>query len=335
MRDPQTLQLTETGQDSATRFGRRLATVALFTFGFLFSYWYLDAYYMGDQLFYRNFYGALFGTAPQLWAALQESYLGSSEPLYRYVIGIGAFYDVDRLSYLSFWNAALIASIGYVLFKYRSGLLFALLLLTNYYLLVLLGPAERLKFAYICFVLGFASQNIAVRVALSLASFFFHTQALIQFASTGAYLLVREYRYFVASPVRLLGSVIAAAAGLGAVFYVFYALLGSSITLKMEVYSSASEGYLEALQWALILGGGLVVFRNRLAYFAGMLPMGILTILFGNRVNVATFVFFVALAITQRKTAHPIVLAVMAYMSLKSIPFMINVLRYGTGYLEG
>lgn len=329
------LQSTETQQERATRFGRSIAMISLFALGFLFSYWYLDAYYMGDQVFYRNFYGALFGTAPRLWASLQESYLGSSEPFYRYVIGAGAFYDVDRLSYLSFWNAALIASIGYVLFKYRSGLIFSLLLLTNYYLLVLLGPAERLKFAYICFVLAFTSQNVAFRAALSIASFFFHTQALIQFASAGAYLLVREYRYFIASPTRLLGSVIAAAVGLGAVFYVFFALLGSSITLKMEVYSSTSEGYLEAFQWALILGGGLVVFRNRLAYFAGMLPMGVLTILFGNRVNVATLVFFVSMAIAHRKTAHPIVLAVMAYMSLKSIPFMINIMQYGTGYLDG
>lgn len=322
-------------QEDAARFAKRLVTAALFAFGFLFSYWFLDAYYLGDQLFYRNFYGALFGTAPQFWASLQETYLGSSEPLYSYVIGAGAFYDVDRLAYLSLWNAALIASIGYVLVKHRCSLAFSVLLLTNYYLLVLLGPAERLKFAYICFVLGFASQSKVVRIVLSIASFFFHTQALIQFSSTAAYLLIREFRYFVASPIRLLGSVLAATIGLGGVFFVFYALLGSSITIKMEVYSSASEGYFEALQWALVLGGGLVVFRDRLAYVAGMLPMGVLTILFGNRVNVATLVFFVAMAITQRKTSHPVVLAVMAYMSLKSVPFVINVLTYGTGYLNG
>jgi hypothetical protein len=329
------LQATQGVQAEVHASVMRLVIGALFVAGFLFSYWYLEAYYRGDQTFYRNFYDSLFGTATQFWRGLQETYTGSSEPLYRYLIGAGAFYDIDRLLYLSFWNALLIASIGHVLAKSRSSVLFSVLLFTNYYLLVLLGPAERLKFAYICLVIGFASKNVAVRMAVSVMSFFFHTQALVQFASAAGYFLAKNYRDLLSSPLRLLLFVVTGSIGLVGVFFVFYELLGTSISLKIEVYSSASEGYFEALQWSLILVGGLVVFSDRLAYFVGMLPMGVLTILFGNRVNVATLVFFVGTAIAQRKTSHPLVLVVMAYMSLKSIPFMINVLTYGTGYLDG
>jgi hypothetical protein len=315
-----------------TKLGRRLALVGLSALSFLFSLWYLDAYYLGDQKFYQQFYYSLYQTSPEHWARLQEVYLGSSEPLYRYLIGSAARYDIDRIFYLSIWNALLVTAISYMLLKYRSSFLFGFLLLTNYYLFVLLGPAERLKFAYLCLIMGFVIDNVRARFVFSALSIFFHTQALVQFASAAAYYLADNMRAIFASPLRLLILVVLGSAALALVLSVFFNLVGTSVILKMEVYSNDSEGILEAVQWGMVLVGGLLVFDKRIAYFVGMLPMGVLTILFGNRVNVATLVLFAVLAITQRKTRHPLVLAVMAYMSLKSIPFLLDVVKYGTGY---
>ena len=315
-----------------TAFTAWLKVFALFSATFLFSLWYLNQYYLGDQQFYNRFYYSLVQADPRHWARLQEIHLGSAEPLYRYVIGAAAYYDVDRIVYLSLWNGLLIGSIVYLAIKTRCSLVFAILLLTNYYVFVLLGPAERLKFAYICLVLGFAADNLKLRFALSAISIFFHTQALVQFASSAGYYFISNLRVIFMSPLYLLLLVVFGSVSIGAILYIFFEFVGVSVVLKMDVYSNESEGLLEAIQWGMILLGGLVVFRGRLAYFIGMLPMGVLTILFGNRVNVATLVFFAALVMTQEKTRHPLVLVVMGYMSVKSIPFMLDVVKYGTGY---
>lgn len=89
---------------------------------------------------------------------------------------------------------------------------------------------------------------------------------------------------------------------------------------------------MEIIQWFLILVVGTTVFNKRVQFFVGMLPMGVLTAFYGSRINVATLAFFCALALLQNKTAHPFVLAVMAYMSFKSIGFIANVLQTGQGF---
>ena len=307
-------------------------TAFFFLGGFGFSLWYLDAYYLGDTVAYTRFYQSLYQTSPAYWEYLQNLHLGSAEPLYRFAIGIAAFYDFDRTLYLAIWNGILVASIAFALVKYKSSALFFVLMLTNYYLLVLLGPAERLKFAYICLIMAYNVDDVRKRFVLSAASIFFHTQALVQFASAAGYWVASNLGSFLRTPLRTLLAGLAAVAAVGTVLYFFYETVGRSISEKSVIYSGSSSGIAEAVQWMMLAAAGALVFRNRFAFFVGMLPMGVLTILYGNRVNVATLVFFAVMAMTQGKTRNPIVLAVMAYMSVKSVPFMIDVIETGSGY---
>src|SRR5690606_38999651 len=124
-------------------------------------------FYLGDPEHYTRFYNSLFGVHPRNWAALQRAQLGSAEPLYRYVIGAAAFFGIDRIQYISMWNGVLTASIGYVLLKHQSSIIFAVLVFTNYYLMVILGSAERLKFAYIFLTLSACAYSIRPKYILS------------------------------------------------------------------------------------------------------------------------------------------------------------------------
>lgn len=311
-----------------------LAILPFFLIGFGFSTWYLDAYYMGDALGYKMFYQSIYQMPLRSWLTFQNQYLGSSEPLYAYTVGAAAYWGADRTIYLSAWNGVLIAAVGYALIKHRTSILFSILILTNYYLLVILGPAERLKFAYICLLLAFCVDSMKMKAVISLASPFFHAQAIIQFVSGAGYYVASNFRVFVRTPLKTLLLISASAAALAAIAYVYVGWVGQTIESKSAVYSAASSGLTEAVQWAMLLAGGLWAFRGRLGYLVGMMPMGILTVMFGNRVNVATFALFVGLAMMERKTNDPIVLAVMAYMSFKSIGFMQNVFQYGTGYIS-
>lgn len=312
-----------------------LVAIPFFVLGVCFSLWFLEAYYAGDSIFYRNFYEALFDMPTEHWADLQRRHLGSSEPLYRYALGVGAYLGWDRVTYLSAWNGILVAATGYVLIKYRCSAIFCCLVLTNFYLLVLLGSAERLKFAYVLLVLSFAFEDRRVKFLFAASSPFFHTQAVVQFVSAISYYLVSNLKDLAKTPLKTLGLALIGSVAIGGIAYLFLNAVGQSIESKSAYYAGESLGLTEGAQWFLILGFGLLVFRDRLAYFVAMIPMGVLTVLFGNRVNVATLVLFAGLAILQRKTQHPIVLTVMAYMSFKSIQFISDVVRYGDGFAGG
>ena len=308
------------------------AGVVAFACCFVFSLWFVDAYYLGDAVHYTRFYNSLYQVPMDHWERLQLSYLSSSEPLYKYVVGIGGYTGIDRVYYISFWNSILAGGIGYLLASHRSSIIFALLLFTNYYLFVLFGSAERLKFAYIFLVLAACCRSRNFQFGFSILSVFFHTQALVQFGSAAAYTLIRHRNSIFTSPLRTIGVIVVGATALAVAAYFVLQTSGSVIISKSEVYSESSVGLSEAIQWSAILIGGVLVFRHKVAFVAGMLPLGLLTALYGNRVNVATLAFFVMLSITQRKTGNPFVLAVMAYMSYKSIDFITSVAQYGTGF---
>jgi hypothetical protein len=306
--------------------------IFVFVVGFLFSTWLLDIYRGGDQEHYDRFWRAMVWTHPSLWERLQVAYLSSAEPLYRLIIGVGTYYNVDRIGYLSAWNAFFLSLIAYALIKFRSSIPFAVLVFTNFYVLVLLSSAERLKFGYIFLLLAFCVENVRWKAILSVASGFAHTQAVIQFFSAAIYYVAVEYERILSRRSSTIAFMVGAPASIGIVVYYLFNSIGDIVVQKSEFYMGESEGIPEIVQWFLILIGGTVVLDRRWPFFLAMLPMGVLTSLFGGRVNVATLAFFCALAMTGRKTAHPLVLFVMAYMSFKSIGFITNVLNTGQGF---
>lgn len=309
-----------------------VVAIPFFVLGMVFSLWYVDAYFAGDVISYAKFYDALYGMPHQYWARLQRVHLGSAEPLYRYIVGVGAYNGWGRTLYLSVWNGVVVGAVGYALVKHRCSLIFSMLVLTNFYLLVLLGSAERLKFAYLVLVLAFIVDNRNLKFVLAATSPFFHTQAMIQFASGFGYYVMANLQRLFQTPAKTFFFALGATASIGVVAYLFFGAVGQSVESKSAFYADLSGGISEAVQWVLLLVVGLAVFKEKPAFFVGMLPMGVLTILFGNRINVATFALFAALAILQRKTNNPVVLSVMAYMSLKSIPFLMDVSQFGDGF---
>lgn len=309
-----------------------LLCLAIFASGYAFSIWLLDAYRAGDQEHYANFWQAMMWTHPSQWRRLQVEYLSSAEPLYRFIIGAGTYLKFDRLRYLAFWNGLLLSAIGFILLKYRASLVFSLLVFSNYYIFVLLAPAERLKFAYLMLVLAFCGGGIKWKGALSILSVFAHTQAIVQFVSSAMYYVIESRKAIFSSRWKTSLFAIGVPLVIGLAIYTLISSSGDVISQKADFYGEESQGIIEIIQWVLILICGMVVFEKRLQFFIGMLPMGVLTSLYGNRINVATLAFFCALSLSQRRTTHPLVLAVMAYMSFKTIGFITNVLNTGQGF---
>ena len=51
-----------------------------------------------------------------------------------------------------------------------------------------------------------------------------------------------------------------------------------------------------------------------------------------SRINVMAVTFLLYLAVTERRASHPLMLALLVYFSLKTIPFVENIYAWGDGY---
>jgi len=204
---------------------------------------------------------------------------------------------------------------------------------SNYYIFVLLGPAERLKVSFL-FLLAAASGERFTRTLLFLgAATFSHFQTLILLAARlsghlasfkfsrfirlrlivpfglGALIVVSAMSYFLSSPF-------------------LPALLG-----KVEAYRG--ERGIESLRELSILGIlALFVLKSKKAEFVLIiLTLFAAAILLGpERVNMIGFVLFIYFVILERQSNHPAVLSLMGYFSVKGMFFVNAVFERGTGF---
>src|SRR5690606_33762024 len=173
---------------------------------------------------------------PDQWQDIQGRYLGSNDYLYSVIISFGTNSGFDRTSYISFWNALLTGTLSYILVKYRASFLFAALLLTNYYLLVLLSSAERVKFAYLFLALSFCFEKPRTKLTLSLLAAFCHTQALVQVASALIYGMSARREEIFKNKKMALFAVTAAPLLVAVSGYYILAFAGEVLVQKSEFY---------------------------------------------------------------------------------------------------
>ncbi|MGB4344290.1 MAG: hypothetical protein WBJ03_11825, partial [Moraxellaceae bacterium] len=131
-------------------------------------------YYGGDQLQYSIFYES---AVDMDWADSYEYYqsvLGSKEPIYFLLVKLSAPF-LERVYFSSVLNGILAGLIYYYFSLFNVALIFRFIFSVNFYLLVLLFAAERLKLGFIFLSLAFLWGD-RVRLALLGISILAHTQ---------------------------------------------------------------------------------------------------------------------------------------------------------------
>lgn len=300
---------------------------------YYFSMYLLSMYVNGDQVHYRAFYGQLQGVSFGDARDLQNFYLGSSEPLFALIMWLAANAGFDKDVFVSVLNATMIFCLLAALRRWHVPYPMILLCLSNYYVLVLMTGAERLKISYI---LMFAATAAAGRWkwALLAVAPTAHFQTLINYISAAAGLVstsqpIRQllkqlplWRLILASPFVLV-----------AVYY-FFSILGDGISDKAASYSErGSSGLIDLAQGIAITALGFVVTRRKIRILAMMMPLlAMVLILGGTRLNMIVVVMFFYALMTDQRAGSLFVYAPMAYLSYKSIDFMNNVLLFGNGF---
>lgn len=299
---------------------------------FLISYTLTVPYVKGDQEFYRAFYTQLTHAQFSEIMILQLINTGSAEPLYGILMWIGSNIGIDKDVYIGIFNTVLFCAIFYFLRKNNSSILFASLVLSNYYLVVMLTSAERLKFSYIALTIA-ALQLPFGRKIWGLISIFFHFQSLILISSKIAGRLSKTTLKRRISRRNLaiffLGSILSIAA-----LAVFLRAFSGIITAKLLVYANSAEifGFLSTL---LLMILSVFIFKSKKEVLTSLAICALFSIIVGpERVNMIAVTAFIYFVVTERKTSNPLAIGLMLYFSVKTIDFVQQIFQYGNGYHE-
>lgn len=303
--------------------------IACVPFFFYFSMFILSPYIGGDQLHYRNFY--YFAESATLYETISNTgrLLGAIDVIYPVFSYFGATAGIDKDVYFSLFNVILMCLIVANGIKYKCGMIFIFLALTNSYTIVLLTGAERLKFAFI-FLLIASLASGPVRLGALLLAPLAHFQTLIFYATALPSFIsmpqrvVRKSDLIKGSVVLFTGLVALVVTG------VFF---GNAIVSSGMRYADRLGGVENIAQVTLLLIISQIVLKDRLRVLLSLfILIAFVAVLGGSRVNMMAVFFFVATAAAQGRASHPLVLLLMGYFSIRSIDFIENILVRGNGF---
>lgn len=299
---------------------------------FFLSYLVLGYYIYGDQYHYINFYNALSGTKINEVSDLQRQYTGSSEPLYGMMMWLASNVGWEKGVIISFANSLLSIFLWVSLRKRGVPVFVLFFLLTNYYFVVLLTAAERLKFSYLFVFMGmvFAGRVPYFFYAMAPAA---HFQSLVNYFS---YLSASLFSVRISDVLKkrsvfeFLGMMFGVALFFLFSFFFFVGFM-EPIFHKFQVYNERADGEIYKLLIVLFLG--LIVCKKKLIVFGGLLPIFLAALLVGpERVNMIGFVMLMYFVVQERKANHPLVIMLLAYFSWKSFGFVESIVETGSGF---
>ncbi len=309
-----------------------LYLIILLPVAYYMSVYLLENYTYGDQTYYTRFYESLKGESLLQVPYQQLLNTGSSEPLFGFVIWVGANFGFEKVVFISLINTLFTLVTGLALRKLGANIFIATLIFTNYYFLVLFTSAERLKFSYFAMMLFFLSSR-KLKIFFFLIAPLFHFQTVINYASwfSSRFFRVKLSAFKKRSFQLKMGFYF-----IVGVFSINYVLTryGIAVSDKLAYYfASAGDGAFGIAKGLLLIISGFLMRIRFVTVFSYFLPILFAAALLGpERVNMIGFVMFFYLACQEKKLGHPIFIAILLYFSFKSIGFVDNILTFGTGY---
>lgn len=304
-----------------------LAIVAFFT-----SVFFLKRYTKGDQEHYREFYSQCFYDGAASWYEFfcYQNTLGSTEPVYFYLVKF--FHDIlEKDTLISLVNSLLVYFICILIFKYYkknwTRFVFIFFVFTNYYIVVLLLAAERLKFAFLFLAISLLLINTK-RIVFTITSVLTHTQI--------ALLVAPIYIMGILKNDMKLWKKIVISIVLLALSTIIFIVMRDHILSKFMAYrledDDSGTGFIGVLKTSIFIVLAFISTKKFQVFAAGLPIVALSYFLGADRLGMLAFILYTATVIYYKGKADTILWIVMLYFSYKSISFILNVLNYGTGF---
>lgn len=297
---------------------------------FVFSMVVFPYYEGGDQLHYREFYGAV-SEMPLLEAyEYYASALGSREPVYFFLVYcLSPCFEKDFL--FSLTNALL----GFLAVSrlVSNGVRFYIvpLVVFNFYALVLFFPAERLKLAVLLFMVGCFWRGW-LRYLFWGAAIFSHTQTMLLVLSAQSRRVIGVFVSLMRGKVNGGGGFLLLVAVLLCVFVVF---MRGHIFDKLAFY--VEFGGVGAVVKPLIFSGlaAYCASGRRLEALVSSLPLVMVSFFVGDeRIVIFSYFVFLYFALDRNRGANIPVVLTGGYFLVKGVFFLISIVTHGDGFSE-
>lgn len=311
----------------------RLTKILLLSFLFYgISYWLLYYYTGGDQVSYSRYYDALQYADHTEVLDLAHDYVYSGEPLSAYFLWIGAKLGFPKNFYISVSNVVLLWGVYLLTLKFCVPWPISFLLFSNYYLVVVLTSAERLKFAYI--VLLFSSlAPIRYQPVLSLVSISAHFQSIILLAAILFSRLKEDLLLFLFRLSIREHNFLKLAFLFLAPFVVIGMVNLNTFSSKLDFYSQRAAGLSNIANLSILAAVSLYSTCDRLRMSMLLFPLALSAFrIGGDRINMIAFTLVIYfLMMEKRLTSLPVVF-LLSYFTLKSLPFVRDIYVHGDGW---
>lgn len=307
--------------------------VLLSVISFFSSIFLLSKYQGGDQFYYNFLYSSLKDINLLKLLSGQAFEISRIEPLSGLILWLGSNLGINKNVYISILNVILVCSLYTYLKRNFVSWPFIFLLLTNFYLVVLLTSAERLKISYIFIFLALIVLSKKKSAFLFLITPLAHLQSFLYFPSV--YVITNISNKF---PIFLKDLKISKKS-----IYLFFCtiifilillfLFRNPIFFKMETFFGFRFDI--SVFFRIIAIHAILIFLSKRKYlsFFVLLPFYAIIFLLGDeRINMMVFCIFIYILITEKRLQGFLVFFILSYFSIKSIFFIKNIIIFGNGF---
>jgi hypothetical protein len=305
---------------------------------FIISLILLNNYIYGDQEYYIALYEQFKIIDYNNVRSVAFNTVSSKETISPYLLWIGAQIGLSKNIFISILNTIFLIGIFLMLKKYNCPWYIYFLVLFNFYFIVLITAAERLKIAYI-FMTYAAVFRGKIGAFFLILSPFAHFQAIF-FVISGIFFKIYEYfekhkqNFFLSKKFYKL------ALGLSLIILFIFFSLKEPILYKAQKYfteDSISEIILykfnRIIPLILLMITSLLISKKPLKIFLFLSLMVIPTILLDvERINMISYTIFFYIMLIENKLGHKFNVLILIYLAIKSIPFMKNIFINGNGF---
>jgi len=305
---------------------------------FAWSYLLLIYYVEGDQVTYHKFYLLSKDIRLNELLTFGKDLLDSYEIISLFFLWLGSNLGFEKNFYISLLNLILATGIFLFLKKAKVPWYIYFFTFTNFYLIVLMVAAERLKVAFI-FLVYAALFSKRINFFLATMSIFAHVQSIILLLSIFLHKASLSLNYlskkFFVTKKKLFYFLILIIFTNIIFFFTNYVLFfyGYIFDKAMLYYDYVQLIKYYPLKTFFLVIPFLIITRQPFRLFISMAPLIVLAWLLGDfRINMIIFIVGMYLLIIEGRSNHPLAIVMMLYFSLKSLPFIYRIYLYGHGF---
>lgn len=295
------------------------------------SFYLLELYTGGDQLHYRNFYSQISGLSYAQAMVLAPNSLGAGEPISIFVLWLGSYVGLDKSLYVAAINTLLAFFLVKICNREKVSLAIIILVLMNFYFIVLLTGAERLKIAYLFLFSAFFFRG-GVRKVLVVTSCLVHFQIFLLIPSL---LLYSNFYFFFRLIFQLklrkqFAKVVVPVVSFSIVCLFF---LNEILISKINAYLNLERSVSELINLILLIFIGVLSSSNYRRVVFSMSPfIAFVFFLGGDRVNMLAVTFLIGVLILENRVSKPLHFMLLVYFCVKSVPFVQSIIEKGNGF---